>query len=64
MHLLHENLSSCLAFCICKVMSIKLPEKRKAPAEPETLNLDDPKLQIFLNVVYIHVILTNCILDC
>ena len=48
MHLLDENLSSCLAFCMCKVMSIKLPEMRKAPAESETLNLDDPKSQIFL----------------
>ena len=47
MCLLHENLSSCLAFSMCKVISIKLLEIRKAPAESETLN-DDPKLQIFL----------------
>ena len=45
---LHENLSSCLAFCMYKVMSIKLLEMRKAPAESETFNLDDPKLLIFL----------------
>ena len=48
MHLLHENLSICLAFCMCKVMSIKLLEMRKAPAESEAFNLDNPKLQIFL----------------
>ena len=48
MHLLHENLSSCLAVCMCKVMSIKLLEMRKAPAESEAFNLDNPKLQIFL----------------
>ena len=36
MSLLHENLSSCLAFCMCKVMSIKLLEMRKAPVESET----------------------------
>ena len=48
MRLLHENLSSCLAFCMCKVMSIKLLEMRKAPAESDTFNLDGPKLQIFL----------------
>ena len=48
MRLLHENLSSCLAIFMCKVMSIKLLEIRKAPAESEAFNLDDPKLQIFL----------------
>ena len=48
MHLLHENLSSCLEVCMCKVMSIKLLEMRKAPGESEALNLDNPKLQIFL----------------
>ena len=37
MLLLHENSSSCLAFCVCKVMSIKLLEVRKAPAESEDL---------------------------
>ena len=46
--LLHENLSICLAVCMCKVMSIKLLEMRKAPAESEAFNLDNPKLQIFL----------------
>ena len=46
--LLHENSSSCLAFCMCKVMSVKLLEMRKAPAESEGFNLDNPKLQIFL----------------
>ena len=48
MLLLHENSSSCLAFCMCKVMSVKLLEMRKAPAETEDLNLDNPKLQLFL----------------
>ena len=48
MPLLHENLSSCLAFCMCKVMSIKLLEMRKAPAESGAFNLDNLKLQIFL----------------
>ena len=48
MQLLHENSSSCLAFCVYKVMSIKLLEKRKASAESEAFNLDNPKLQIFL----------------
>ena len=48
MHLLHKNLSSCLEVCMCKVMSIKLLEMRKAPAESEAFNLDNPKLQIFL----------------
>ena len=48
MHLLYENLSSCLAVCMCKVMSIKLLEMRKAPAESEAFNLGNPKLQIFL----------------
>ena len=44
MCLLHENLSSCLAFCMCKVMSIKLLEMRKAPVESEAFNLDNLKL--------------------
>ena len=49
MLLLHENSSSCLAFqCMYKVMSIKLLEMRKASAESEAFNLDNPKLQIFL----------------
>ena len=48
MLLLHENSSSCLAFCMCKVMSIKLLEMRRAPAESEVFNLDNPKLQILL----------------
>ena len=49
---LHENSSSFFAFCMCKVMSIKLLEMRKAPAESEDLYLDNPKLQIFLISVY------------
>ena len=48
MLLLHDNSSSCLAFCVCKVMSIKLLEMRKALAESEAFNLDNLKLQMFL----------------
>ena len=48
MRLLHENSSSCLEFCMCKVMSIKLLEMRQAPAESKAFNLDNLKLQIFL----------------
>ena len=47
MLLLNENSSSCLAFSECKVMSIKLLEMRKAPAESEAFDLDNLKFSNF-----------------